>query len=137
MKLTNAQIQLLHNALTRLEPADKPGFVFSGKVRYNIARNLRLLRTVLEEVEAMRVKLVKERLPSGASELTGPERADFEGHFSEILQTETELALYTVTIAELDLDKNQIPLLLLAELVDKMIIEDNAALPRCQPAAVP
>lgn len=126
MKLKNSQIQNLHAVLSRLEPLDKPAFVFSGKVRYNIARSLKLLGNVLEVVETVRVKMVRERLKDGQTELVEPARADFIRSFGEVLETESELTLYPVTVAELDLDKNQIPMVLLAELIGKMVVDDKA-----------
>jgi hypothetical protein len=123
MKIKNLQIQILHNVLCRLEPLDKPAFVFSGKVRYNIARNIKLLSQVVSDIENMRIKLVTEKLKPGESELTGTSRIDFLRDFNGVLETETDIDLIIMKISDLDLDKNQIQVGLLSELVDVLFIQ--------------
>jgi len=136
MTLTNSKIQTLHTVLIRLEPLDgncpkcgepipipesaRTSVFVGGRARYNIARNLKLLSTVLEEIEAMRVKLVKERIAPGQNELSDEALAEFRRLYAEIMDTTNDVPLHTVTIAEVDLD--QVNPRLLAELLDTVIV---------------
>lgn len=123
MKIKNSKLQHLYSALQKLEPEGKPPFTFPGKVRYNFARNLKCLSEALSVLESMRVKLIRERLAAGEVELAQETRIDFLKVYEEILNAETDLNLYPVTISELNLDKNQISVILLAELMGAVIVE--------------
>lgn len=105
-----------------MEPADKPAFIFSGKVRYNIARNLKTFRVILEGVEEIRVKLAKEKA-IGLPEMDDKGRAEFIKEFTEVLDLENDVQIFPVTVADLDLDKNQIHLPILTELLGTIIVE--------------
>jgi len=58
MKLTHLQCQLLHTALSKLDSCKFPKSA-NGAMRYNIAKNLRLLRPALDVFEDTRVSLVQ------------------------------------------------------------------------------
>jgi hypothetical protein len=122
--LTNTKIQTLHSVLCRLEPLDKPAFHFADiQVRYNLIRNIKLLGKVLEEVEELRVKLVKELLPPGEAELTGERLAEFRRLYAALLAQTNDVPLHTVTLEGLELAKNDIHSVLVAELLGTVITE--------------
>ena len=123
MKLKNSQLQPLLDVLLKLEPEGKPPFVFSGKVRYNLARNLKRLGSALDELESLRVKMVRERLAPGETELAEDTRMDFIRLYSDVLDAETDIDLFTVSPTDLDLDKNQIPLVVLTQVIGTVLTE--------------
>jgi len=124
MNLTNTKIQTLHSVLVRLEPLDKSPFHFADiQVRYNLIRNIKLLGDVLEKVEELRVKLVKELLAPGEKELTGDRLAEFRRLYADLLAKTNDVPLHTVTLEGLELNKNDIHSVLVAELLGTVISE--------------
>lgn len=126
MKLTIKTALILQNALQRLEaPATgttgKSEFAFPGKVIYSIARNLTLLKPMAEDLEKSRLAIIRQLTPEGAAGVPEDKIPEFRAEWDAILATETDIALKTIAIGDLNLDANRIRSDVLAELLDTII----------------
>ena len=77
----------------------------------------------MSDIENMRLKLVREKIKPGETELSGIEKAEFIQTFSDILDAETDVNIIVMKVSDLDLDKNQIPIEPLSVLIGTLFVE--------------
>jgi hypothetical protein len=123
MKLTRRTVINLADAHLSLERSSEHTFKFSGKTRYKIAKNTRILRGVSEDISKKRDEFIFKHNPTGKIEQGAPERTAFNEDYSAYL----EANVLHYTLEELDLDTNQIPNNVLAGLLD-LVLEQVPAL---------
>ena len=125
MKLTRRKINHLHKALTALDTLKGADLKFSPKVRYALAKNLRLLSTRTEDFEKARVGFVKQTGVAANPNENSPELIKFDQEWTAFLDGEEEVPnIMRFTEAELNLDVNPIPISVLAILMDLVIEND-------------
>jgi hypothetical protein len=123
LKLTNRQIDELAGCISTLEPAEGISpYKFRGKVRFALAESLRHLKTRLNGVEELRVKMLKEKL-NGSGKLSESQLAEFQTEFLDVLNQEVEVEVHQIQEADIDLDHNQIPIQKLAPLLGTLIAD--------------
>lgn len=127
--LTNKQALSLYQALFRLDPPDtqgqpsknRPSYLFKGKATYAFARNLKKLKSVVEDLEKVRVELFKKHRTGEEESLSGAAATAFTAEFQDVLDMKQDIALLQVDVADLDLDRNPVPADVLAELLDAIV----------------
>jgi hypothetical protein len=94
-------------------------YKFSAKARYALAKNLRLVSSFHEDCEKARVNLVRGLLTEGVELKPGtPEHDKFVEQYNAFMSEEEEIpGVLVIDFKELDLEKNQIPVNLLADLM--------------------
>lgn len=124
MKLKITKIKELQTALLKLDGVErvvkiddkdkivKEPFKFSGKVRWNIAKNVGVLNRKLEGFDKVRGDLITQI--SGGTNIIKPEETEkmkeFQAQMADILQNEEEVdGLLKLKESDLDLDSNAIP----------------------------
>ena len=125
--LTRRQIIELNNAHQQLDgPKDSP-FRFSAKVRYNLAKNLRILRDRAEDIHKVQTAVIREVVPPGTKAEPGsPQYVEVEAKLAEFLAgTEDVNGLLSLTLADLQLDLNSVPISVLCALAP-LVKEDVA-----------
>lgn len=130
MKLPHKTVIELTDALSRLDGVspDTP-YKFGPKVRYSLAKNLRILRRKVEDIDKARVALVREIWPGGDGAKKDKDSAEFERFSSQwqaFLESEEDVdGLMRFQFGELQLDINNIPVTVLASL-GPLILEEGA-----------
>lgn len=144
MQLKQFQIVNLFQVLSSLDgatgatPDGKPtnvsNFKFKASVIYALAKNLRRLKSLTEDVEQTRVKLVKKYQETPDQEkLSDTARKQFLKEYDEFLQTEIDVNFHKIKEEDLDLDTNKVPVPIIAELLGTIIEEaTNASNPAKQ-----
>ena len=127
MKLTRRTVINLADAHLSLERSSEHTFKFSGKTRYKIAKNTRILRGASEDISKKRDEFIFKHNPTGKIEQGAPERTAFNEDYSAYLDEQVETNVLHYTLEELDLDTNQIPNNVLAGLLD-LVLEQVPAL---------
>lgn len=142
MKLKIAQVQKLHNAISRLNGIERvikidgddkvifQPFNLSGKARWNIAKNISILEAMIESINKVRNDLINQ-ISDGANVIKADETeklAKFNAEMSAILETEEEVnGLLKLTQSQLKLDSdediNQFPPEAIKTLIDLQFIE--------------
>ena len=137
MKLKINKILELHAALSALDGSDeivevdgknvkiKKPYVFSGKVRWNLAKNIRVLKTHVDSFNTVRDDIIKE-ISGGSGEITETDKEKLKAFSSKIgdvtSQEEEVEGLLTFTPKDLGLEEdkpeaaNKIPLAVLSAL---------------------
>lgn len=131
-KFRNADLPDLANALASLDGTEKavdqgPGnppriireaYKFSGEVRARLAADLAAISEAVKHVQVQRDTLIKQ-ISSGSDRIdpknTG-QMADFTVAASALLEQEIILDLSPITIADLQLEQNAVPVSVLAVL---------------------
>jgi len=132
LSLTPNQALATINAIVKLEGApsgdskDTPvsKYNFKAKVLYGLAKNYNTLKRLVEDIEATRQKTLKKYQIEGEPGLSETQSAKFSADFSEFLNTSIEVDIHQVDINEIDLDLNQIPISVLADLTGRVFIGD-------------
>jgi hypothetical protein len=115
MKLSNRAIARLWAALHALDGQQKPdgtreaAFEFKGNVLYAIARTINHLRGHQEAVQKATDGIVRKHAngkPGISAE--DPAFAACQDEINELLDTETEVEIHRVKLADLNLDKNHL-----------------------------
>jgi hypothetical protein len=135
MKLSTQAILRLCEALQHFDaPAPyrdgkvtRDPYQFAGVVRMAMAKNLSRMDEVMRAYQAARNHLVYEHSLPGESTVEPQRMAAFEVAHAALLQSEHDVNLTRVTEAQLDLDRNIIPVVMLAALVPIMKDEEPAA----------
>lgn len=123
MLFKNKQILEMNQALRQVD-----NFKFAGIFRYTLAKNLRRLSEAVSDLEETRKKLGADRKMWKTDEKGAPipdkneDIKDFENEWTKLLNAETEIVLTMITIKDLDLDVNAIPVTVLAA-IDCLIKE--------------
>lgn len=127
MKVKRSEILMLNNALAQLDntASDKEtvAYKFSAKVMYSLYRNLTKVRQMVEDIEKIRIATVKKYIKEGEQAVSDKDMPKFSAEWHTFIEGEEEVSLEKVKLSELDLDKNSIPLYMLANL--SIIIEDD------------
>ncbi len=133
IKTTNKQLFNTFQALSKLDPGLDPksgaksAFNFKAKVSYALARNYKRLRGVVDDLEKARVATFqKYRSEAQEETLKGDAAKKFTAEFTELLDSETDFEFYTIDAVDLELDKNNINVDVLAALLDTIITGDIA-----------
>lgn len=86
-------------------------YEFAAKVRFNIAKNLVVLKPIVEALGKAREGLVKEVAGEGVTVLKGdtPEYARFDAKWKAIVREEETVDLVRLTESDLNLERNPIP----------------------------
>lgn len=126
-KVTNKQILMLFQVLSKLDPSDstnrtKSAYQFKAKVVYALARNFRRLKQVVEDLEKSRLVTFKKYQIDNEETLMGDAAKAFNKDFNELLETTVDFEFLTINIQDLELDKNSISMDVIAELLDYIIV---------------
>lgn len=135
LTLTNAQITRLANAITRIDAANNseqgaakaemPKLNLHPKVIYALGRSLQSINKALAVLEETRNKLIAKYSPTGKHENVAMEDRDkLENEFKQVLDTKTTVNIQQFDVNLLGLDRNPIPIILLQELLDTIVIGD-------------
>ncbi len=117
MKLSRKLLVELANAHARLDGAPEAGYKFGPTTRYRLAKNLRILRGVVEDIDKARVGLVRQIWPDGMPAKDTPEMTRFTIEWQLFLDAEDDVKnLMTFSLADLNLEANHIPVTVLASL---------------------
>lgn len=129
MKLKLKQVTKLRAGLVALDghiklaevdgkpvPVQTP-YDFTGSFRWNIRKNLRLATDRAEDIEKVRIELIRQHSsrvqgfdPFDKSEATAAKLQAYEKEFNGLLEKEEEFAGFLmISQAQLNLDKNPIP----------------------------
>lgn len=130
--LTPNQILATINAVVKLEGSTDPNnkeatptkYNFKAKVLYCLAKNFNTLKRFVEDIESTRQKTLKKYQEGGDTTLTDVQSAKFTADFTEFLNAPVEVDIHQIDINEIDLDLNQIPISVLADLTDRVFIGD-------------
>lgn len=132
MVITIKQALNLHNgvkALSELETGRTPiRLVFPGAVRYKLAKNAKVLNEVVEVFQKVRDSLVEkygtvnEETKQSSIDPNGPNWKLFTKEAEQLLSEQEDLNIHTITLAELNLDGNPIPISIIDQIM--AIIED-------------
>lgn len=124
MKLTHKVIIELATAHQQLDGSKEGNYKFSAKIRYALAKNLRLLKGRSEDINKVRTGIIRGISPVEAIKDNSPELREFESQYSTFLDTEEDIPnLMQFTLSELNLDSNPIPVSVLSYL-SPLIIEE-------------
>ena len=119
MKVKRSEILMLNNALAQLDntASDKEtvAYKFSAKVMYSLYRNLTKVRQMVEDIEKIRLATVKKYIKEGDRLLAIKICLSLVLNHT-FIEGEEEVSLEKVRTSEFDLDKNSIPLYVLANL---------------------
>jgi len=132
MMLKNRQIYALTSAHEALDGA-KDGanvvrFKFSATTLYTLAKNLRRLADVVQDLEKTRTKLQKKwgiTDPKLDSTARAEATRSINEEWLELMEAETDIILSGISLSALKLDENNIPVTTLANL-DFILIEDES-----------
>ena len=133
MQIKNSQIEPMVAAILRLdEPVsyeEKNGakyhkrLNFDGRVRYNLGKNLRILKAEMEPLVELRGKLIRESLAKhnqapDSDRLMGEAQKDFAAQWKPLMDTTIDLPLLPVELSSINLKDNPIPIESLGALLD-------------------
>jgi hypothetical protein len=132
IQLTPNQVLATINAIVKLEgapsgdPKEAPvsKYNFKAKVLYGLAKNYNTLKRLVEDIESTRQKTLKKYQTEGEANLGEAQAAKFSADFSDFLNTPLDVDLHQVDINEIDLDLNQIPISVLADLAGRVFTGD-------------
>ncbi len=114
MRLSRNQIAIINASLHAIagEKEGKALFKFSPKITWNLVKNLRITTALVEDLESVRNKLIKEvsegkeRLEPGT-----PEHTAFLNKWTAFIAEEEEVSgLLALTEEDLNLEVNEIPI---------------------------
>jgi hypothetical protein len=123
------EIRNLHAAFSMLEGYNKIvkdekvviPYEFSGKTRWNIAKNLRVLNVHITDFNSARDALIKQ-ISNGTNEIDNTNKEqmnEYIKHLNEIDQQEVDVSgLLSIKVDDLALDTNPIPATVLAAFKD-------------------
>jgi hypothetical protein len=130
MKVRNSIILETLRALVALDGLEKERFKFAPLTMLAIARNIRRLKDVSEDIERIRQELIREH-GVGKSDEKGnripdpPEKIRaFNDAYQQVLDAEEEIVLSRIKVKELKLEANNIPVTVLAEL-DWLLLDEE------------
>jgi len=129
MILTRRQVPSVLDALLNLEGTKERPSKFTPKVRYALAKNVRLLTARFEDLEKAKFGFIRQISPENFKIDNGtPESVRFTDQWEAFLAADTEdfPNLMRFTLADLNLDVNELPIAVLAKL-GPILIEDDAA----------
>lgn len=129
MKIARNVIPSLLDALLMLDGSDpKNPFKFTPKVRYSLAKNVRILTTQFKDIEKARLGMIRQLSPKTFQiEKNTPEAVEFSKQWEPFDAEEVEVnGVMRFTLAEMNLDVNDIPIAALAKL-GPILIEDAEA----------
>jgi hypothetical protein len=133
MQIKNSQIEPMVAAILRLdEPVsyeEKNGakyhkrLSFDGRVRYNLGKNLRILKGELESLVELRGKFIREAMAKHhhdpeSDKLLGEAQKDFIAQWKPVADATVELNLLPVELSSINLKDNPIPIESLGALLD-------------------
>jgi hypothetical protein len=110
----------VHTALSQLAIKEEATpYQFTSKVRYALAKNLRLSGQVASDVENARRKFFAQ-FSEGGTEIvpTSAKGLSYLAEMDKLVMTESDFIPHMFTMTELDLDKNQIPTSIVSGLLD-------------------
>lgn len=125
MKLKNLQIIELRNALQQID-----AFKFSALIRYSLAKNLRRLSETVADLNIVHKKMGEERkmwrFDEKGAKITDSAEVlnDFKLEWNKLMEVETEIVLTPITLKDLDLENNAIPITTIS-FIDCIIIEEK------------
>lgn len=123
------EVRNLHAAFSMLEGYNKIvkdekvviPYEFSGKTRWNIAKNLRVLNVHITDFNSARDALIKQ-ISNGTNEIDNTNKEqmnEYIKHLNEIDQQEVDVSgLLSIKVDDLALDTNPIPATILAAFKD-------------------
>ena len=133
VKLKKHQVVNLFNSLRSLDKPDSQEdkeriinspYKFKAAAIYALSKNFRKVRSAVIDIEKIREKMLNEAKENpDDKELRGDRMRKFVEDYNTFLESETELDLHPVRLADLDLDNNAVPITVLSELVDTIIVE--------------
>jgi hypothetical protein len=123
------QIPTVVAALRSLDGDKNGSFRFGAKARYAIAKNLMVLSRHAEAIEETRIKLIRAISPETYELKPGtPEAKAFTDQFDEFLSEQiTAPGVLAVTLEDLDLENNSIPVTTLSVLLKAELIREIPA----------
>lgn len=131
LKITRSKIYALHNALTSLDRVDNPQgekkdkISFSTNTTYALYKNLTRVKKAFEDYEKIRTSIVKKYLKEGETAL-GPEEGEkATKEWDEFFNAEDTIEVFKIKFTDLQVEKNKIPLSVLADLECIIIPDDD------------
>lgn len=130
MELKRTRLLVLNNALSRLDSTTKDddkgsaSYKFSAKVIFALYRNLCKTRDYVEEIEKTRLAVVKKYLEAGQQSVSDKNIPKFTEEWTLFLEGKDKFSLERVRLSELALERNPIPLNVLADL-SCILIDDT------------
>lgn len=130
-RIKNATLVTISQSLNAIDSGQgKSAYKLGGKVRYGLAKNLAEIQSKADIVERARQALIRQhglqlvKGPDGESRFEGEGITAFEKDFLGVLDQEVDVDLHTIAIVELNLDDNQIPVKVLAPLIEHVLVEE-------------
>ena len=105
MKLRNSQIIEIYKALMVITVKENK---YKAKTVFNLSRNIKVTRVIVEELEEIRNETIAKYRKPGMTNLEGEDAFNFSKEFSEVLKSESEVDIRQVDIKDLDLDTNNV-----------------------------
>jgi len=134
MELKQHQVISLFQALGKLDsggtdgkPTNVSNFKFKASAIYGLSKNLRKLKTAVEDIEKARVATFKKYQDTPDQEsLKGDALQKFVKEYNDFLDTSTTVNLYSIKLSDLDLDTNKVSIPVLSELLDTIVVDDTS-----------
>ena len=133
VKLKKYQVVALYQALAALDKADSQDakdrviespYKFKAAAVYALSKNLRKTKAAVLDIERIREQMFNTHKEKPEDkELAGDRMKAFVKEYNEFIESDTDLELHTVKLSDLDLDNNPVPLKIMSELVDTVIVE--------------
>lgn len=125
--LTRKQVLSVLDALLNLDGPQSAPFKYGAKTRYKLAKAVRLLSSRFEDMEKVRLGIIRELSPSTFSlPKDDPKNVEYTKRWEAFLDAEPEEidGLGKFTLAELNLETNELPIAVLAKL-GPVLIDDE------------
>lgn len=129
MNITKNKIIILRDVITNLSDAATsetnkaklPKMNFKGKVLYALTKNYKKLDSIFEDVEKTRVTLVRKYNPDNKEQIPDENRNNYTKEIIELLDEVENIEFHQIDVNDLELDKNQIPVQMLSQLMDTVV----------------
>lgn len=137
-KLSNIKILSIANAIRKLDPifasaanpTEQPkeiqNFKFDAEVIYNLAVTLNNLQPFVENVEKVRLLLIKKHnLDDNKDPKRNTNYAKFVEEYTKILDKHEDVEILTIKKDDLNLKENKLPITVLSDLLGTVIVDKN------------
>lgn len=125
--VSRREVLALADAHQKLDGVESTPFKFGAKVRYTLAKNLRILQNHADDIRKGQTGVIREKAPPGTKVEPGSAvYAEIEKELSEFLDEKLELSgVLRISLADLALDMNPIPITVLCSLGP--VVRDDVA----------
>lgn len=128
--LKNVAIANLFDRLLQLDtPPTKQGetpvknpYNFNAKTLFAFAKNLRILKQAVQDLEDTKAKILEKYRVEGETKIKDEDLAKAQIEFNEVLNAPVQLSFHELNVNELNLGANQIPFIILDELLASFVV---------------